>query len=160
MGARGPRKKPTALKVLEGNPGKRKLNRNEPKPSKENVRPPEWLTDGGRAMWDMYSTSLMNCGLLTDPDCIIFGAFCSDADMLAKMYNELKDKEKFIGKSVNKIIANPLLLEVDRVMNRMLAISKRFGLTPSDRAEIFTAATGEVNSNPIVEMIVASKAKG
>ena len=32
MGRRGPAPKPTAIKILEGNPGKQKLNHNEPKP--------------------------------------------------------------------------------------------------------------------------------
>jgi hypothetical protein len=32
MGKRGPSPKPTSLKVLQGNPGKRKINKSEPKP--------------------------------------------------------------------------------------------------------------------------------
>ena len=33
--AQGRKPKPTAVKELEGNPGKRELNKNEPKPKKE-----------------------------------------------------------------------------------------------------------------------------
>ncbi len=32
MGQRGPAPKPTALRILEGNPGKRPLNASEPRP--------------------------------------------------------------------------------------------------------------------------------
>ena len=35
MAQRGRKPKPTAVKVLEGNPGKRSLNTNEPKPVKK-----------------------------------------------------------------------------------------------------------------------------
>ncbi|MEQ8198694.1 MAG: phage terminase small subunit P27 family, partial [Clostridiaceae bacterium] len=35
MAQRGRKPKPTAIKVLEGNPGKRPLNKNEPKPEKK-----------------------------------------------------------------------------------------------------------------------------
>ncbi len=43
MATRGRKPKPTALKVLEGNPGKRPLNLNEPKPEKKAPKCPSWL---------------------------------------------------------------------------------------------------------------------
>ena len=43
MATRGRKPKPTALKVLEGNPGKRPLNENEPKPENKAPRCPSWL---------------------------------------------------------------------------------------------------------------------
>jgi len=42
---RGRKPKPTAVKVLEGNPGKRSLNTAEPKPEKKAPRCPSWLED-------------------------------------------------------------------------------------------------------------------
>lgn len=39
----GRKPKPTAIKELEGNPGKRKLNKKEPKPDKGMPVCPEWL---------------------------------------------------------------------------------------------------------------------
>lgn len=39
----GRKPKPTALKKLEGNPGKRKLNTKEPIPAKGMLNCPEWL---------------------------------------------------------------------------------------------------------------------
>ncbi|HZK10243.1 MAG TPA: phage terminase small subunit P27 family, partial [Clostridia bacterium] len=38
MATRGRKPKPTALKVLEGNPGKRPLNKNEPQPERKAPR--------------------------------------------------------------------------------------------------------------------------
>ena len=38
MAARGRKSKPTALKILEGNPSKRPLNENEPIPPKGNIK--------------------------------------------------------------------------------------------------------------------------
>ena len=40
MATRGRKPKPTALKVLEGNPGKRPLNENEPIPPKGSIKCP------------------------------------------------------------------------------------------------------------------------
>ena len=43
MATRGRKPKPTALKVLEGNPGKRPLNDREPVPPKGTLKCPAWL---------------------------------------------------------------------------------------------------------------------
>ena len=48
MAQRGRKPKPTAVKVLEGNPGKRSLNTGEPKPEKKAPRCPAWLEDEDR----------------------------------------------------------------------------------------------------------------
>ena len=43
MAQRGRKPKPTAIKVLEGNPGKRALNEMEPQPEKKAPKCPVWL---------------------------------------------------------------------------------------------------------------------
>ena len=43
MATRGRKPKPTAMKELEGNPGKRPLNPNEPRPERKAPRCPAWL---------------------------------------------------------------------------------------------------------------------
>ena len=45
MAQRGRKPKPTALKMLEGNPGGRPLNTKEPRPEKKAPRCPSWLED-------------------------------------------------------------------------------------------------------------------
>lgn len=51
MAQRGRKPKPTAVKVLEGNPGKRSLNTNEPKPQKKTPRCPAWLEAEAKKEW-------------------------------------------------------------------------------------------------------------
>ena len=43
MATRGRKPTPTAIKELEGNPGKRPLNTKEPKPVKKAPSCPKWL---------------------------------------------------------------------------------------------------------------------
>lgn len=50
MAERGRKPTPTAIKVLEGNPGKRPLNANEPKPKKKAPRCPSWLEEEAKRM--------------------------------------------------------------------------------------------------------------
>ena len=49
MATRGRKPKPTAVKVLEGNPGKRPLNMFEPVPDKVAPECPSWLNDEAKA---------------------------------------------------------------------------------------------------------------
>ena len=49
----GRKPKPTAVKKLEGNPGKRKLNMKEPVPAKGMPACPDWLMPDGRKLRSM-----------------------------------------------------------------------------------------------------------
>ncbi len=48
LAQRGRKPKPTAVKQLEGNPGKRQLNANEPKPAARAPSCPKWLEDDAK----------------------------------------------------------------------------------------------------------------
>ena len=68
MATRGRKPTPTAIKMLEGNPGKRALNNNEPKPAKKAPRCPSWLEDEAKKEWKRMGKILEQMGLLTDMD--------------------------------------------------------------------------------------------
>ena len=51
MAQRGRKPKPTAMKELEGNPGRRQLNENEPRPERRAPRCPSWLEDEAKKEW-------------------------------------------------------------------------------------------------------------
>ena len=48
VATRGRKPTPTAMKLLEGNPGKRKLNDKEPRPEKKAPSCPKWLEPEGK----------------------------------------------------------------------------------------------------------------
>ena len=73
MAQRGRKPKPTAVKVLEGNPGKRSLNTNEPKPVKKAPRCPAWLEDEAKKEWKRMAKQMEQLGILTEID---MAAFC------------------------------------------------------------------------------------
>ena len=66
MAQRGRKPKPTAVKVLEGNPGKRSLNTGEPKPEKKAPRCPAWLEDEAKKEWRRMAKQLEHLGILTE----------------------------------------------------------------------------------------------
>ena len=65
MAVRGRKPKPTALKQLEGNPGKRQLNEHEPVPPKSTVRCPAWLEPEAKKEWKRLAPSLEAMGILS-----------------------------------------------------------------------------------------------
>jgi len=66
---RGRRPKPTALKELEGNPGRRPLPAREPRPAAvEDVTPPAHLEADAQAVWRELAAGLRAVGLLTRLD--------------------------------------------------------------------------------------------
>ena len=66
---RGPPPKPTYLRILEGNPSKRPLNRNEPQPPPvETLDPPDYLGGHAATEWCRIVPGLSAMRLLTIAD--------------------------------------------------------------------------------------------
>lgn len=96
MGMRGPKPKPTAIRVFEGNPGNIPLNENEPMPQKcESLEPDEWLSDDceymigekfplsavAKKIWNNLAPELERLGVLTQIDKTALTRYC---DTLAR----------------------------------------------------------------------------
>ena len=82
---------PTKLKVLQGNPGKRALNRAEPQPRPISPDCPEFLNEGARQIWAGLVDELDTMGVLTRVDESTFAAYCAayeEAQTLDKFLNE------------------------------------------------------------------------
>ena len=73
---RGRKPRPTVLKLMEGNPGKRPLNDREPTPPVEMPECPEFLDARARAEWDRTVPVLAKMGLLTAADRSALAAYC------------------------------------------------------------------------------------
>ena len=63
MAVRGRKPKPTALKVLEGNPGHRPLNKKEPMPKGKLPRCPELLEEDAKKEWKRLGKVLAEMGI-------------------------------------------------------------------------------------------------
>ena len=73
---RGAKPKPTILKRLAGNPGKRKLNDNEPQPKIGLIKPPKFLLPGAKKQWEKMGPELIRMSLLAEIDSPLFAVFC------------------------------------------------------------------------------------
>ena len=64
----GPPRKPTRLRILEGNPSKRPLPNNEPQPDPTMPECPDWLMADAKEEWHRVAPELHRIGLLTIVD--------------------------------------------------------------------------------------------
>lgn len=91
MAVTGRKPKPTALKILEGNPGKRPLNDKEPKPDSKAPRCPSWLEEEAKREWKRMSKTLETIGVLTKIDKAAFAGYC-------QAYATWKEAEEVLSK--------------------------------------------------------------
>lgn len=87
---RGRKPKPTNLKLLHGNPGKRQPNPNEPKPTQEVPRCPSVLDPIARKEWRRFAKVLDRLGLLTEVDGSAFAAYCDQYSLLVQINRDLR----------------------------------------------------------------------
>ena len=149
MAVRGRKPKPTALKELEGNPGHRALNANEPTPDRRAPRCPSWLEDEAKKEWKRMGVVLEQYGLLTDMDMAAFSGYC-------QAYARWKEAEEFITQHGTMVrTPNGYLQQVPQVsiaqtnLKILLRFCEQFGLTPSARSRI---VAGEGAADPAAEM--------
>jgi len=141
MASRGGKPKPTHLKVVTGNPGRRPLPENEPKPRKAMPKAPPHLSGPAREEWDDMATELYECGLLTSIDrgalaayCQAYGRWVQAEEALARMAERDPIMKSLITKSANgNIYQNPLVGIANKAMADMVRFAAEFGMTPSAR---------------------------
>lgn len=134
--ARGRKNKPTALKQLEGNPGKRALNNQEPKPDVVIPECPDHLQGEARKEWNRITTELYTLGILTNIDRAALALYCAAwADYLYAS-NRVDEEGDVITSIKGGKYQNPWVGIKTSAMDRVLRIAAEFGMTPASRARI------------------------
>lgn len=134
--AAGRKPKPTALKELEGNPSKRKLNTREPKPEKGIPTCPDWLLPEAKREWTRLAENLGKLGVLTKIDRSVFAAYCQS-------YARWKEAQEHIDREGSTFETDkgyqqqtPWVGIANTNQKLMLQAASEFGLTPSSRSRI------------------------
>jgi len=155
---RGRPPKPTSLKVIEGNPGKRPLSANEPKPRPLAPRRPSWLNREGKKMWKQLAPELERLGLLTVVDGQAFAAACQSYGVWVECERFFKKKNPDTGRPYGRtyeytnkhgdtnVIERPEVKIGQKALEAFRAFCSEFGLTPASRTRInVKLAEGELD---------------
>src|SRR5690554_3889293 len=73
----GRKPKPTALKIIAGNPGKRPLPQNEAVVALAEPTPPPFLCDDAKVEWGRVCSQLYAAGLMTEIDRAALAAYAA-----------------------------------------------------------------------------------
>lgn len=146
MGLRGPQPKPTAMKIAQGNPGRRSLNEREPIPPPGAVVPPPWVDGQALQIWHQVSPVLIAMRTLTTADTLAFARYCIAYARYLELKQVMWDKgwtgttyPLRAGKASDKasgIAEFPQASELRRLHEILSRLEDRFGMTPSARTRL------------------------
>lgn len=135
MARPGPKTLPTHLKLVTGNPGKRKLNSREPKPRGNLSKPPEWLTEDQKSGWE-YALQNAPLGLLKLLDRGAFTVWVVAEDMHRQAAEKVAALGMLTKTTGGNIVQSPYLPIVNRQALIMLKAAGELGFTPAARPRI------------------------
>lgn len=145
---KGRKPKPTHLKLLEGNPGKRPINNAEPKPAGNLREAPDWLTESQKAGW-RYAIDNAPVGLLKRLDQAALTVWVVAEDLHREAAVAV-GKFGLVTKSPTKgePMQNPYLAIVNRQAGIMMKAAAELGFSPSSRSRIQVTNPEEGEGNP------------
>lgn len=146
--ARGRPPKPTALKLIQGNPGKRALNKNAPAPDALSEVPPApiWLDERAAAMWEHVAPWLVESRILTDTD-------LHNLEIFAVAYQRWREAQDDItangivvaGLKKGSVVKNPACTVANESLRQINTFGAALGLDPAARARLRPGDKPKVN---------------
>lgn len=136
---RGRKPIPTAMKVLAGNPGKRRLNTNEPKPAPKAPPKPTHFDREGNKAWKWLTGVLGKNGLLAESDQAIITIYCDTWSQYVAIRKELAKKgaAQFILRSdKGAFYRNPLVDTESMLKKQLMTCLSELGLSPTSRVRL------------------------
>ena len=142
----GPPPTPTYLKLLRGNPGKRKINRNEPQPTipARRPEPPAFLSAYAKEEWNLVAPEAFALHMLTALDTACLSAYVESyalwrtaEEALALMAaNDPVMRGLIVKGKRGTAIENPLVYTARQAARDMVRYAGEFGFTPASRSRI------------------------
>ena len=147
---RGRKRKPTALKLLTGNPGGRPLPEREPKFAAGLPPCPAHLPARGKTEWHRVGKMLAAQGVMTHADRAVLASYCQAWGMWVDASEKL---EKF-GSMLNVdgvLTPSPYLRLVEREREALVKFAAELGLTPVSRSRIIANPPKGRSADPFAE---------
>lgn len=133
---KGPAPKPTVLKRLAGNPGRRPLNAAEPQPRRVHLHCPSHLSGEARQEWRRVAGDLYRLGLLTVVDMAVLASYCQAYGRWKKAERKIAETGE-VATTPNGYAVQSVWLQIaNKAMEQMHRFAVEFGFTPASRTRV------------------------
>lgn len=167
---KGRKPKPTNLKLVTGNPGKRPINKDEPRPDPAIPSPPDFLSKDALIEWGRVTNKLYALGLLTDIDMAVMAAYCQAYGQWAEAQRKLQEQpsvgmsggsKKTITKKNGDVVVeekrgqfmtNPWIWISNKAWEQMVKAAAEFGMSPSSRSRVTSIPPDGGDTNPFDDL--------
>ncbi len=157
----GRKRKPTHMRLLEGNAGHRPINPNEPAPERGVPTCPSHLSKRAKQTFRKLGKQLDAIGVITKADGLALELLVSAYDEYRDardLIHEAAEEKKFEGQTVEmkdgliyrSLTANGIILRAHpanalatNAWRRVASMLAEFGLTPASRSKVSGAGSGE-----------------
>ncbi|MBR9756416.1 MULTISPECIES: phage terminase small subunit P27 family [Cobetia] len=156
---RGRKPKPSHLKAVQGNAGKRAINHDEPEgDALDEVPPaPDWLCEIGRDAWDKLAPWLVGSKILTRSDLHQLEAYCDAYATWRQAVVEIQQCGLVLeSPATGAPIKNPALTAKNEAARQMTTFGSALGLDPSSRARLAVPGSKDA-ANPFAELLGGNK---
>lgn len=135
---RGRPAKPTVIKLLTGNPGRRPLNPSEARPPAGVPEAPDFLTAEAKREWARIVPLLAQSGLITTLDRGVMANYCEAWSRWVACQKKIR-REGFIRLSCEGVPCYTRHYEAaNKAMDQIRHLGEQLGLSPSARSRIRT----------------------
>jgi P27 family predicted phage terminase small subunit len=119
---------------MEGNPGKRAWNPDEPEPPEDLPRCPRHLSPAARAEWGRVADTLHAMGVLTLIDRAALAAYAQCFARWVEAEEQLETTPPMLRTASGRVQPSPWRQIADRQLELMRRFMTELGLSPSARA--------------------------
>jgi len=139
--AKGRKAKPTALKLIDGNPGNRPINIHEPMPMKV-YKPdaPKDFTPLQLAKWNEVTEKLARIKVLTELDLDALEIYCREWVNYHEAMTDVSKRGKLLTTTGGGVMWNPSWTQLKHSQSVCRSIMAEFGMTPSTRTTLVASA--------------------
>ena len=132
----GPPPQPSVLKIARGNPGKRPLNKREPKPKAAIPNPPAKMKGEALQEWKRVTVEMEAVGMLTHLDRAVLTAYCEAWALWLEAMQDVRARGVEVQGSRKSRIKNPNLVIASDWLKHLHRLATELGLSPASRTRV------------------------
>ena len=139
---RGRKPLATAVRIATGNPGKRPINRHEPKPAHEIPTRPAHLSPTAKAEWKRLARILHDLGMISQLDRAALAAYCQAYGRWVEAERKLKETPVLLRTPAGYVQPSPWLAISNKNLELMHKFMCELGLSPVSRSRVTATPMG------------------